>query len=85
MSRIEFVHWVEIPIRVFGEYQEREEASRSYPGCPEQVGIDDIEIAIDELHDNLGVVGEFTIKVLMDHIMLQYGDELEDAAWEHRD
>ena len=87
MSRIEFVHWVEIPIRVFGEHQKREEATRSYPGCPETVGIDDIEIAVDELHDDLpaSVDGIFTIKDLMDHIMLQHADELEDAAWEHKD
>ena len=86
MSRIEFVHWVEIPIRVFGEYQPREESTMTYPGCPETVGIDDIEIAEDELHNlSIPVNRKFTIKDLLDHIMLEYGDKLEEEAWEHRE
>ena len=43
MSEIDFVHWIEIPIRVYAEHQPKEHATQTYPGCPETMGIDDME------------------------------------------
>ena len=78
MSRIEFVHWVEIPVRVYAEYQEREESTMTYPGCPETVGIDDIDI---EKEDGTPL----PVAEIKDYILLKHLEELEDAAWEHKD
>ena len=88
MSEIEFVFWVEIPIRVYAEYQPKEHATQTYPGCPETMGIDDIEVAGDELD---GLVQPFpmdcevSMEDLKNHILIKYDDELKMAAWERKE
>ena len=88
MELLDFVDWIEIPIRVYAEYQPKEHATQTYPGCPETMGIDDIEVAGDELD---GLVQPFpmgrevSMEDLKNHILIKYDDELKMAAWERKE
>ena len=58
MSEIEFIAWVEIPVRVFAEFQPEERAPRHYPGCSATIGINDIEIET-KLGKRISTLDEF--------------------------
>ena len=76
MSNIEFTTWVEIPIRVFAEYQPEERATQTYPGCSAAVGIEDIEF------DSF-VSKKF--ESVKDYIITHCNDMLTTEAWDHLD
>ena len=79
MSQIEYIHWVEIPIRVYAEYQKEERATRHYPGCPSAIGVDDIEILTEE---NGAPVAD--LDSLKNYLLVKYNDEFVDSAWDYR-
>ena len=78
MSAIEFVTYIEIPIRVFAEHQKAEHATLTYPGCPATIGIDDIEICTQENHIAVD------LDDLKNHILEKYNDDFEMESWEHQ-
>jgi len=59
-----------IKVRVIAEHQKAEISTRTYPGCPEAMLIEDIELP-DRAE-------------LKDMILKDYSLELEEAAWDHR-
>ena len=65
----EFVTWIEIPVRVYFDYQPPEKAEKHYPGCPASIEINQIDIERD--------------KPLEDWLMEKYSEDLVDEAWEH--
>ena len=79
MSQIEYIHYVEIPIRVYAEYQKEERATRHYPGCPSAIGVDDIEILTEE---NGAPVAD--LESLKNYLLVRYGDEFAENAWNYR-
>ena len=80
MSQIEFTAWIEIPIKVFAEYQKQEHATMTYPGCPEAMGINDIEICLD---GNENILAS-DLQSLKNSILENRNDEFQDDAWEYR-
>ena len=79
---IEFIHYIEIPIRVYAEYQPEERATCNYPGCPSAMEIEDIEICLPDQNDTPIKNG---IAELKDWIFDNYAEELKDEAWEYKD
>ena len=75
---IEFITWIEIPVRVTAEYQPEEPASRHYPGCPAAMGIEEIEIMIDEK------TSAKNLTHLTNYILERYMNDMEVEAWEHK-
>ena len=74
---IEFVKWIEIPIRVYAKFSK----------CPdtgqEAMGINDIEICLDG--DTDGSIPAVDLKALKDSILENRNDEFVEDAWENRD
>ena len=79
MAQIEYIYCVEIPIRVYAEYQKEEIAIRHYPGCPAAMGVDDIEILAEE--DGPPVAD---LKSLKDYLLVKYDPEFTSNAWDYR-
>ena len=79
MSQIEYIHWVEIPIRVYCEFQKEEIATRHYPGCPAAMGVDDIEILAEE--DGPPVADLDSLK---NYLLVKYNDDFTSNAWDYR-
>ena len=80
MSQIVFTAWVEIPVKVYAEYQKQEHATMTYPGCPAAIGIDDIEICLDGDENILAV----DLQSLKNSILENRNDEFVEDAWDHR-
>jgi len=75
---IEFTHYIEIPIKVYAEYQPGESRTWNYPGCPASVWIEDIDVCLDEDHSAKD------LNELKDYILETYNDQLKDTAWENK-
>lgn len=71
-----FFKYIEVPVKIFYEYQPAEHATKTYPGCPESVNIDDVQICTEE-----GKPIE-TIADLIDWAWAE--NDLEADAWDHR-
>ena len=76
---IEFVTYIEIPIRVFAEHQKYEPSTWNYPGCPEAMGVTDIEICNYNDETKMAVV----LSELKDSILKECEDKFADEAWEY--
>ena len=73
---IEFTYYVEIPIRVYAEYQPEERAT----GCPSAMGIYDIEVCIEEPKQHPKPIT--SIDELRDWIFKNNEDSITMEAWE---
>lgn len=69
----DFVTWIEIPVRVYFDYQPEEKATHTYPGCPSSIEINQIDI---DTPDGQSV---------SDWLMEKYGEDLVRECWEHLD
>jgi hypothetical protein len=78
---IEFIHYIEIPIRVFAEYQPEERATMTYPRYPAAMGIEYIEICLPS-QDETPVKD---LEELENYISLGFNDEFVHSAWDHKD
>jgi hypothetical protein len=78
----EFVTWVEIPVRVYFDYQPEEKEERHYPGCPASIEINDVDF---EQRPILPIFGPTNWDNIRDYIMEKYGEDLAKEAWEHLD
>ena len=79
---IEFTYYLEIPIKVYAEYQPAESASKHYPGCPAAIGIEDIEVCLPDQNETTITKG---IGELKDWIFDNCNDEITNEAWEYKD
>jgi len=73
----DFVTWIEIPVRVYFDYQPDEKMTNTYPGCPASIEINDVDF---EEHPNPNLINWQDIQ---DWILKKYGEDLVDEAWEH--
>ena len=63
--------YVHIPIRIYAEHQKFEASTQTYPGCPEAMMIEDIELLMKP-------------EELKDFILKEYDLELEEMAWDNK-
>jgi len=80
MSEIEFIAWVEIPIRVFAEFPpEERDGLRLYPGCQKSIEINEIKIET-KLGKRILTLDEFK-----NYILAEEDGNFIFQAWEHID
>ena len=77
---IEYIKWIEIPIRVSVEYQKEEKQTWHYPGCSAGFCLEGIDILTHETSPDV-----LKLQDLKDYIESTYQDEIEEEAWEHLD
>ena len=77
MSAIEFITYIEIPVRVFAEHQKAEHATLTYPGCPATTDIEDIEICTTEDRQAID------LEDLKDFILRENGERFKEESYDN--
>ena len=83
MSEIQFVRWVEIPVRIYGEYNRESGDGWHEPRIPAHVEINDIEICLkDDDTQTPENLGELKDSLLQD---ADWMDSIRLECWERRE